>query len=196
MIIYYFTYFFTKFLSFLFFPRTVKGWENIPSKGPYILVSNHISNLDPPILGISTPRRLHFMAKAELFKNPLVGWWLKKLWAFPIKRGESDFGALKATLKFLKEGYPVLLFPEGTRRMDDKPIPPQAGVGLVAIKSQAPIVPVFIKGSNKAMPPGAKFFTRHLVEVIYGKPFTVPAALTYEEASLRILEKINDILKY
>lgn len=194
MIIYYFTYFFTKALSFTFFPRTVTGWQNLPKEGAYILASNHISNLDPPILGISTPRRLYFMAKAELFKNPLMGWWLRKLWAFPIKRGEGDFGALKAALKFLKAGYPVLLFPEGTRRMDDNPLPPQAGAGLLAIKSQVPIIPVYVKGSNVVMPPGAKFFKRSLVTVTYGKPFDVKDCPTYEAASQKILNEIYKIV--
>ncbi|MBF0489187.1 MAG: 1-acyl-sn-glycerol-3-phosphate acyltransferase [Candidatus Omnitrophica bacterium] len=165
----------------------------MPKKGAYILASNHISNLDPVILGISTPRRLHFLAKAELFKSPLMGWWMKKLWAFPIKRGEGDFGALKKTLHFLKEGYPVLLFPEGTRRLDDKPLPPQAGAGLVALKSKVPIVPVYVKDSNKAMPPGAKFFTRTHVTVTYGKPFDVTECPSYEAASQKILDEIYKI---
>ena len=191
--IYYFTYFLTKVLSFLFFPRTVKGLENVPSKGPYILASNHISNLDPVIMGISTPHRLRFMAKVELFKNPLMGWWLKQLWAFPIKRGESDFGALKQALKFLKEGYPVLLFPEGTRRMDDAPIPAQAGAGFLAMKSQVPIVPVYIQGSNLAMPPRSKSVKRFLTTVIYGKPFNVTDCPTYEAAAQKILEEIYKI---
>ncbi len=188
--IYYFTYFFTKILSFLFFPRSVKGWENVPKEGAYILASNHISNLDPPIMGISTPRRLHFMAKIELFKNPLVGWWLKKLWAFPIKRGESDFGALKMALKILKEGHPVLLFPEGTRKLSPDNVKPQAGAGFLAIKSQAKIVPVFIKGSDAVMPPGSKTFRRGHVNVTYGKPFDVIDQPSYESASQKILDEI------
>ena len=110
----------------------------MPRKGAYILACNHISNLDPVVIGISTPRRLHFMAKAELFKQPFVAWWLRKLWAFPIKRGEADFGALKESLKWLKKGEPVLVFPEGTRRKEDKPVNPQPGTGFIALKSQAP----------------------------------------------------------
>ena len=188
--IYYFTYFFTKALSFAYFPRKVKGKQNVPKKGAYILASNHISNLDPPILGISTPRRLHFMAKIELFKNSLVGWWLKKLWAFPVKRGEADFGALKEALKCLKKGQPVLVFPEGTRRMDNKPMTPQPGSGFLAMKSGVPVVPVYVYGSDKAMPPGSNFFKRSLVTVTYGKPFLVKDCPSYEAASQKILEKI------
>ncbi len=188
--IYYFTYFFTKFLSFIFFPRTVKDWENVPAQGGYILASNHISNLDPVVLGISTPRRVHFMTKIEMFKNPFVGWWMKKLWAFPVKRGQADFGALKEALKCLKKGHPVLVFPEGTRRMDHKPLEPQPGTGFLALKSQVPIVPVYVKGSDVVMPPGTKFFKRSLVIVTYGKPFTVTDSPSYETASQRILDEI------
>ena len=196
MIIYYFTYFFTKFLSFLFFPRTVKGIENVPQKDGYILACNHISNLDPVVMGISTPRRLHFMAKIELFKNPLVGWWLKQLWAFPIKRGEADLGALKESFKYLKKGDPVLVFPEGTRKMGDASIKPQPGSGFLAIKSRAPVVPVYIKGSDLVMPKGSKFFKRNLVTVIYGKPFFVRDQPSYEKASQKILEEIYELSKF
>ena len=188
--IYYFTCFFTKVLSFIYFPRTVKGWEHVPKKGAYILASNHISNLDPPILGISTPRRLHFMAKIELFKHPLVGWWLKKLWAFPVKRGEADFGALKEALKCLKKGQPVLVFPEGTRRMDNTPMKPQPGSGFLAMKSAVPVVPVYIHGSDRAMPPGSKGFKRSHITVTYGKPFLLKESPSYESASQKILEEI------
>lgn len=162
----------------------------MPKKGAYILACNHISNLDPPIMGISTPRRLHFMAKIELFKNPLMGWWLKQLWAFPIKRGEADFGALKESLKYLKKGDPVLVFPEGTRRKDDGPLKPQPGSGFLALKSKALVVPVFVKGSDAVMPPGTKFFKRSPVTVTYGKPFDVSDCSTYEEASQKILDEI------
>ncbi|MBI3601697.1 MAG: 1-acyl-sn-glycerol-3-phosphate acyltransferase [Candidatus Omnitrophica bacterium] len=192
--IYYFTYFFTKVLSFLFFPRTVRGWYNIPSQGAYILASNHISNLDPVILGISTPRRVHFMTKIELFKHPLVGWWLKKLWAFPVKRGQADLGALKEAFKCLKKGHPVLVFPEGTRRTDHKSLEPQPGTGFLALKSQVPIVPVYMKGSDVVMPPGAKFFKRSLVTVTYGKPFLVSDSPSYEAASRKILEEIYKLV--
>ena len=191
--IYFFTYFFTKIISFIFFPRTVKGWEHVPSKGPYILASNHVSNLDPPILGISTPRRLHFMAKAELFKNPLLGWWLKKLWAFPIRRGEGDFGALKLALKYLQDGDPVLVFPEGTRRSGARSTKIPPGSGFLAIKSGVPVIPVRVEGSQRVMPPGSKCFKRHMVTVTYGKPFFLKDYSSYEEASKHILDKIDQL---
>lgn len=188
--IYFFTYFFTKFLSLCFFPRKVYGRNNIPLKGAFVLASNHISNIDPPILGISTRRRLHFMAKIELFKNPFVGWWLRQLWAFPIKRGESDFGALKEALRILKSGEPVLLFPEGTRRVAGDELKPQPGIGFLVLKAKVPVLPVYIHGSDNVMPPGSKSFKRSLITVTVGEPFEVPTNLTYEQTSAYILDKI------
>lgn len=167
--------------------------HNIPLKGGFILASNHISNLDPPILGISTRRRLHFMAKIELFKHPLVGWWLRQLWAFPVKRGQGDMGALKETLRILKRGNPVLIFPEGTRRQAGEELRAQPGAGFIAIKAKVPVVPVFIQGSDRAMPPGSKFFKRSLVTVTIGKPFNLPEGLTNEQASIYILSQIRSL---
>ena len=189
--VYYFTYFLTKFLSFLLAPRQAEGRRNIPLKGAFVLASNHISNLDPPLLGISTTRRLHYMAKAELFKHPFWGWWLRELWAFPIKRGEADFGALKQALAILKKGEPVLLFPQGTRAIhgkEDKPLP---GAGFLVQKARVPVVPVYVSGSDKAMPPGSKRIYRHKVKVIFGESFIVPYHLSYEEASQYILKRIQ-----
>src|SRR5580698_6536621 len=96
--IYYFTYFATKVLSWVYFPFTAYQTENIPRHGGFILASNHVSNLDPVLLGICSVRRLNFMAKIELFKGAL-GFFLTKLGAFPIKRGEGDFGAMKESLR-------------------------------------------------------------------------------------------------
>ena len=189
LMIYYITYFLTKVLSWLYFPFTAHNTAKIPRQGGVILASNHISNLDPVLLGICSVRRLDFMAKIELFKGAL-GYFLTKLGAFPIKRGESDSGALRESLKRLKNGKVVLIFVEGTRRIGNEPIKAQAGVGFLAMKSGVPIVPVYVQGTNGVMAPGTKFFNRGRVYATYGDPFFVTDAPTYEEASARILDKI------
>src|SRR5471030_135232 len=112
--IYYITYFLTKILSWAYFPYKAFQSRNIPRQGGFILASNHISNLDPVVLGICSVRRLNFMAKIELFHG-LLGFFLTNLGAFPVKRGEADFGAMKEALKRLKKGHGVLIFVEGTR---------------------------------------------------------------------------------
>lgn len=187
--IYYFTYFATKVISWVYFPYTAHQTSNIPRQGAFILASNHISNLDPVVLGICSVRRLNFMAKIELFKG-VLGFFLRKLGAFPIKRGESDFGAMRESLKRLKNGNVILIFVEGTRRMGNEPTTAQAGVGFLAMKSGVPIIPVYVQGTNKVMAPGAKLFKRGPVSVTFGKPFFVNDAPTYEEASQCILDKI------
>ena len=191
--IYYITYFLTKVLSWIYFPYKSYQTRHIPLQGAFILASNHISNLDPVLLGICSVRRLDFMAKIELFKGAL-GYFLRKLGAFPVKRGESDFGAMKEALKRLKKAHVVLIFVEGTRRIGNEPSKAQAGVGFLAIKSGVPIVPVYVQGTNQVMAPGTKFFKRGPVSATFGEPFYVNDAPSYEEASQRILDKINALV--
>jgi len=188
-VIYYTVYFLTKLVSWLYFPFTAHQTQKIPRQGAFILASNHISNLDPVLLGICSVRRLNFMAKIELFKGAL-GFFLTRLGSFPVKRGESDFGALREALRRLKEGRVILIFVEGTRRIGNEPTEAQAGVGFLAMKSRVPIVPVYVQGTDKVMAPGTKFLKRGRVYATFGEPFFVNDAPTYEEASRRILDKI------
>jgi 1-acyl-sn-glycerol-3-phosphate acyltransferase len=187
--IYYFTYFVTKVLSWAYFPYKAYQICHVPRQSGFILASNHISNLDPIVLGICSVRRLNFMAKIELFKGAL-GFFLTKLGAFPVKRGESDFGAMREALKRLKKGKAVLIFVEGTRRIGNEVSKAQAGVGFLAMKSGVPIVPVYVQGTDKVMAPGTKFLKRGPVSATFGEPFFVNDAPSYEEASHRILDKI------
>ncbi len=187
--IYYFVYFVTKVISWIYFPFTAYQTPRIPRQGAFILASNHVSNLDPVLLGISSVRRLDFMAKIELFKG-VLGFVLTRLGAFPVRRGEADFGAMREALRRLKEGHVILIFVEGTRRIGNEPSKAQAGVGFLAMKSKVPIVPVYVQGTNKVMAPGTKFLKRGPVSAIYGEPFFVNDASSYEEASQRILDKI------
>jgi 1-acyl-sn-glycerol-3-phosphate acyltransferase len=187
--IYYIVYFLTKAVSWLFFPFTAYNTRRIPRRGGFILASNHTSYLDPVLLGICSVRRLNFMAKMELFKGAL-GFVLTRLGAFPVKRGAADLGAMKEALKRLKNGRVVLIFVEGTRRIGSQPSKAHPGAGFLAIKSGVPVVPVFVKGTDKVMPPGAKSFKRGRVYATFGEPIVIKDAPTYEEASRNILDKI------
>lgn len=193
--IYYLIYFLTKFVSLIYFPRRICGHEHIPAKGGFILACNHVSNLDPVVMGISSKRRINFMAKIELFKKEPLGFLLTRLGAFPIKRGEADFGALKEAIKRLKKGVPVLIFVEGTRRIGDAAPVAQAGVGLVAVKAQVPVIPVFISGTEKVMPPGRKMFTRHPVSVRFGPPIAINLQENYQGIADGILNAIYALAK-
>ena len=131
---------------------TVIGKENIPKeKGGYIIASNHVSNNDPPVVGITFKGKYNFMAKEELFhKNPIFTWLITKLGAFPVKRGAKDGAqAIQKALDSLKNGRIFVIFPEGTRSKDGELGRAKSGVTLIAAQAKVPVVPVFIKYGRK-----------------------------------------------
>lgn len=175
-------------LRALSFPLKVQGKENVPRKGAFILASNHLSYLDPMIVGGCFPRYISYMAKDSLFKNKLFAFLLNGVGAFPVKRETADIGAIKEALKRLKAGSPLVLFPEGTRLASQKEIHP--GVAFIAAKSGIPVVPVYLKGSNRVLPPGAKFLRRFPVSVSFGLPKIYSKEISYEKIAGRIIEDI------
>lgn len=136
-----------------FYQYKIYGLKHIPKSGSVILVSNHISNYDPPVLGCSIERQVHFMAKEELFKNSIISKFLKGLGAFPIKRGSNDLKAFKAGLELLKEGKVMGVFPEGTRSKDGKMGKGLPGAALYALKTDATVIPVGIVSNYKWFQP-------------------------------------------
>jgi 1-acyl-sn-glycerol-3-phosphate acyltransferase len=122
-------------------------------EGKTILYANHIFVLDPIIIGCIMPRQVFFMAKMELFQNPILGWILKHLGAFPVKRGTADLSAIKHSLKVLNEGKVFGIFPEGTRSKTGTLQNFSHGVAAIAHKSKAKIVPVAILGEYKLFRP-------------------------------------------
>jgi len=123
----------------------IKGEENVPDEGAFLLCSNHQSALDPVLLAATCHRQLTFMAKEELFKNPFFGGFLKKLGAFPIKRGKGDAAAVMATLKIMRGGGATLIFPEGTRIKNGERKDINSGIIRLAIQTRVPIVPAYVK---------------------------------------------------
>jgi len=133
-------------LYFLFFLKwKINGKENRPAKGPLVIMSNHISALDPPVVGCIMNRQVYFMAKEELFKNRIVSWALKKIGAFPVKRGKPDLKAFKNAFMILKKGQVLGIFPEGTRYIPGSPGRAKSGAVIIPIKTRVPILPVGIK---------------------------------------------------
>jgi glycerol-3-phosphate dehydrogenase (NAD(P)+) len=125
------------------------GREHVP-EGGVILASNHRSFLDPFAIGCCLGRPIYFVAKQELFKNPLVGWFLNCLGAFPIKRGASDEESVATSLALLERGEAVVIFPEGTRIRTGSLAPPKRGVGRLALQSGSPVVPIAVTNSERA----------------------------------------------
>jgi glycerol-3-phosphate dehydrogenase (NAD(P)+) len=125
------------------------GREHIPPGG-VILAANHRSFLDPFVIGCCLPRPIYFVAKRELFKNPIIGWFLNCMGAFPVRRGESDEESVATALALLERGQAVVIFPEGTRIRAGSLATPKRGVGRLALQSGAPVVPIAITGSEHA----------------------------------------------
>ena len=151
----------------------VSGREHCPVTGPVILAPNHISYLDPPASGSGLHRPVHFMAKEELFRIPLFGRLIRSLNARPVRRDGSDMRALKAALAQLEEGHALLVFPEGTRGEEGQPLREgKPGVGMLAVLSGAPVVPVYVSGSGAALPRGRALPRPARVRVTFGPPLT------------------------
>ncbi|MGH7372848.1 MAG: lysophospholipid acyltransferase family protein [Candidatus Rokuibacteriota bacterium] len=148
----------------------------VPATGPVLIVSNHVSVLDPPLVGGSAPRPLFFMAKEELFRIPLLGRLIRALNARPVRRDGSDMRALKAALALLQEGRAILVFPEGTRGEEGQPLREgKPGVGMLAVLSGAPVVPVYVSGSGYALPRGRALPRPTKVRVTFGPPLIFKA---------------------
>ncbi len=152
-----------RFAMLFVFRMKFAGCENIPSEGGVIVAFNHTSNWDPVMAGLSCKRQLCFMAKEELFKNPLFGGLIKRLGAFPVRRGKGDIGSIKAALRILADDNAMLMFPEGHRIKNNKKVKAKPGVAMIAVKAQVPVIPVCISGEYKWM---------HKITVTYGKPIT------------------------
>ncbi len=152
-------------ITALAFDARVSGAENVPPSGGLIVASNHISYLDPPLLGTWFPRVIHFMAKQELFDTPVFGPLIRAVHAFPVNREAGDRGAIRHALRVLKGGGVVGIFPEGRRNLDGE-AQARSGAVLLASTAQCPVVPVALVGTRLA----AKRLRASHVEVRIGKP--------------------------
>lgn len=165
-----------------------RGLSNIPDGGAVILCSNHISNLDPPVVGIPLERKVHYMAKQELFNVPVLGWLITQLGAFPVKRGGVSKDSIRMAINMLKAGNVIGVFPEGTRKnaggMGKK------GAAMLALKSEATVIPVAVVGSYTP-------FTKLIV--YYGQPvdiseFNNGGSEELEKATEKIMATIRSMI--
>lgn len=153
----------------------VTGRERFPRRGPVIVIGNHISTIDPPLVGAYIPRfDVHYMTKAESFGNPRTAWMFRWYNAFPVVRHTADRSALRHALNLLAAGHVVVIYPEGTRQRDATMARPYAGAGFIARKSGAPIVAAAIHGSEAVLRKGATLPHPADVHVVYSEPFTLP----------------------
>jgi len=174
-------------MVFKFLSRSkFNGRENIPAKGPVIVVANHLHWLDPPLLGIVVKRKLVFMAKEELFKSWFMRYVMRSYGAFPVRRGGVDRKALRDAEHVLEQGLALAIFPEGRRSENAQLVVAYSGAALLAVRSGAPVLPVAIAGTEILEWSTLRRFPRYIpyVEVNIGKPFflsNVDGKLTGEE---------------
>jgi 1-acyl-sn-glycerol-3-phosphate acyltransferase len=195
----------TGFLARLLFGARIEGVEHLPRTGAFILVSNHCSNLDPPILGWASGhqvgRVVHFMAKIEMRGWPIVGWLATQAGVFFVRRGEGDRAAQRFSMEALAAGRPLALFVEGTRSRDGHLKSGKPGAALLAMRSGAALVPVGIAGTHRIFPGSSRWPHPARVTVRFGAPFTLAAVpdgrldrTALAEGTERIMRAIEALL--
>ena len=182
----------------LIFRGHLIGRENIPLKSSFILVSNHGSLLDPPLLGHAVGRNISFMAKSELFRIPLLGFIIKSCGAYPVKRGIVDKTTIKIACEKLSNNNSIGIFIDGTRQKDGRVNKPKQGAALLSFKNQKLLLPVAIVNSHRLFK--LKFFIPFFTKIVIkvGKPINPPEGSSKEELRLvtnYLQEKINNMLE-
>ena len=178
-----------------FFGFRVTGVESFPLTGGVIVAVNHCAMADPVMVCVACPRQLGFLAKIELFKNPLFGWLMRHLGAIPLNRGATDTGALRAAVQVLEAGRPLLLFPEGTRSKTGRIRKGKRGAGVLALNCGVPVLPAHLSGTFH--------WIRHLfqrrVTLRFGTPFAASdyrqRGLSDRELTIRILQDTMERIK-
>jgi len=151
----------------------VSGLEHLPADGPLLIVANHVSYLDPAVLGRACPRKLHFMIKRAVYGAAGLQWFFRGMDAIPVAVEEADSSSLRAALRLLSRGKAIGIFPEGGRRTDGRLGPAKVGAALLAARSGCQVQPVGISGAFRSMPPGAAWPRPGRVEARFGRPFAV-----------------------
>lgn len=188
-------YFFRAIIKFYYtvlFNIKIHDIDKLPSEGSYMICSNHMSAQDPLIIGVSLKPFITCMAKKELFKYKITDWFFRVNGAFPVDRNANDISAIKTAIKNLKNGQPVLMFPEGTRNKTKTPLDAKPGVAMIAIRSKVPVVPITLSGDYRL------FRTIHLtigdtiyLDDYYGKKLS---SEEYQQISQNIINKIYEKL--
>lgn len=162
-------------ILWLLYPFKVHGAENVPKDRAVVLCANHAHAMDPFLICLALPRDVpvRIMAKKELMDVPLIGWFIRKLGAFGIDRGNSDLGAVKDSIRTIKDGVDLLVFPEGTRVEREGEVRPKGGVVMIAMRAGAPLVPVYIGKRRKLF---------RLTHIVFGKPYEPKTATRHGTA--------------
>ena len=180
------------------FRGSTQGLEHVPMEGPLVVASNHGSHLDPPLLGHALGRPVAFMAKAELFAIPLLGAVIRACGAYPVRRGASDREAIRTATAKLGEGWATGVFLDGTRQANGRVNNPLPGAALLAARSGAPLLPVAIVNSHRALGSGRIWPRLVPLQLRVGAPIPPPASRRRPDLDVTtalLKERINDLLE-
>ena len=193
------------FVCRLLWGARIQGVENLPRSGPFILVANHCSNLDPLMMGWASGNQIgrvvHFMAKIEMRRWPIIGWLATQSGVYFVRRGEGDRAAQRFSLEALAAGRPIAMFPEGTRSRTGRLREGKPGAALIAMRSGAPIVPAAVSGTHRIFPGRSRWPRPARVRIRIGEPFSLPHQPTgrldreaLAESTERIMSAIEALL--
>jgi 1-acyl-sn-glycerol-3-phosphate acyltransferase len=161
----------------LLWKARIEGVEHLPRSGAFIVATNHCSNVDPLMMGWATGNQIgrvvHFMAKSEMRRWPVIGWLASQAGVFFVRRGEGDRAAQRFSLETLAAGKPIAIFPEGTRSRDGRLKPGKRGTALLAMRSGAPVVPAGISGTQRIFPGRSRWPHPSRVVIRFGPPVTL-----------------------
>ncbi|MBD2439886.1 1-acyl-sn-glycerol-3-phosphate acyltransferase [Nostoc sp. FACHB-110] len=164
-----------------YFRGKIYGVENVPQSDPLVVVSNHASYFDPPIVSNCVRRPVAYMAKQELFEIPVLAQAIKLYGAYPVSRGSADRNAIRAALECLENGWAVGVFLQGTRTPDGRITDPKKGAALLAAKAQAPILPVSLWGSERILEKGSSIPRAVPLTIRIGQVIAAPSSTNKDE---------------
>jgi len=197
--IYWFCYTLWKKAFTTFFSYRVIGKEKLVTEGPVLIASNHESFLDPPLVGIAYDQEVYYLARKTLFRG-FGAWLYPRLNSIPVDQDRPDMTSLKTIIKLLRQKNQVVVFPEGSRTLDGKLQPAEAGTGLIVAKSKAVVQPVRIFGARDALPRGSGKMRFVPITLVVGDPIVFTAEELkakgredYQKISDRIMVEIGKL---
>lgn len=172
----------------------IVGYENLPKEGPVIVACNHVSYMDPMMLGAAIMRECAFMARHDLFEKKFLAWLMPKLGSFPVNRDKRDLQAIKTGIERLNQGLVLVIFPEGGRTDDGDLQRGEPGAALFVQKSGAPVVPAIVLGAEEMMPVGASKLKRAQLKLVFGKPIQFDKSDSREFIIAEVMRAIAKLL--